>query len=93
MNEDTPLTEVAHHLPAETAAYLMDLSTTTQNAVLKSVRSFVAALEERTTLDPFQYEVVVDVFAVTISAHFEAMGGMMRHLINPRADLPSEEGS
>ena len=92
MDENTPLEEVILHLPTATAKYLDELDDPIlQEAVLKSVRAFVAALEERTQLDPFQYEVVLDVFTVTSAAQIKMIGDFVRELVRLQADLHSEE--
>lgn len=60
MNSETPLTEVAHHLPAQAAGILGDCPNAIQIAVLTTIRSFVCHLETaEVTLDPIQYDIIL----------------------------------
>lgn len=64
MQHDTPLTEVAHHLPSIAAGVLSDISNpVVQELVLKNVRSFVVAIEDRgVELDALEYDAVLSAF-------------------------------
>lgn len=54
---DTPLPEVAAHLPRESARSLMELPNHVQVAVLHSLRGMIAGWESTgVTLDPIQFE-------------------------------------
>lgn len=60
MKDDTPLTEVAHHLPASSAAHLGEFPSKVQFAVLEAIRASVVFLEESDVrLDPTQYSAVL----------------------------------
>lgn len=66
MKLDTPLAEVAHHLPARTAAVVAGLSSMLQESVLTQVREFVVGIEAgRITLDQIAYEVVLESFVMS----------------------------
>lgn len=73
MNEDTPLREVAQHIPAAVAMELIELSEDLQESVLMTVRAAVLGLEEMGChLDPVQYDAVVSQFAIiAMPAHQE----------------------
>lgn len=60
MKHDTPLEEVALHLPAATAAALGDTNFVIQEVVLTHVRDFVVDLERRgISLDSIAYDAVL----------------------------------
>jgi hypothetical protein len=60
MNVNTPLTEVAHILPAETASLLLHLPTDRACAVLAEIRNIVTTWEENgVTMDPITFGVVI----------------------------------
>jgi len=60
MKPDTPIAEVALHLPAPAAALLSECDPAIQEAVLADVRTFVVTIEEGgATLDAIAYGVVL----------------------------------
>lgn len=68
MNEDTPLTEVAHHLPALAANALGTYHVDVQIAVLTTVRSSVVYLERMgVVLDPTAYEAVISALTLSLT--------------------------
>jgi hypothetical protein len=74
MNQDTPLEEVAAHLPAEAAEYLLPFPPGIQRVVLGQLRIVVAYWEGRgLTMDPITYEIVItSIIALSVqglSAH------------------------
>lgn len=70
MNEDTPLTEVAHLLPTEVASFLSGLNEDLQAPTLEAVRSLVTTIEEEgVTLDVFQLEAVLTGFVPIMVGH------------------------
>lgn len=63
MKHDTPLIEVAHHLPAATASFLGTCNSVVQEVVLGSVRTFVTEIEARgVALDTLAYDAVIEVY-------------------------------
>lgn len=68
MTPDTPLTEVAAHLPAETAALLLEHEPEVQSAVLTQVRAVVVFWEtQRYVFDPIAYEGILRAFVPTLA--------------------------
>lgn len=68
MSPDTPLTEVAGHLPREAAAHLSDYAPEIQTAVLTQVRSTVVYWETRHyVFDPIAYEGLLNGLVPTLA--------------------------
>lgn len=67
MKPDTPLEEVAHHLPLQAAKHLVTVPDYIQNAVLRQVRVVVVYWEtQRYVFDPVAYEGILDAFVATL---------------------------
>ena len=75
MNIDTPLTEVAHHLPTAAAEMLGDANWEIQEFVLTNVRNFVCGLELSVTLDPIQMAAVLELY---VAEHVQLGIGFFR---------------
>lgn len=71
MNHDTPLAQVAHMLPPESAALLVNLDVRTQQLVLELSRNIIVAWEQSgVDLDPITFSMVITPVVAT-------MGGMI----------------
>lgn len=67
MNLDTPLDQVAHHLPTHVAAALADCDSAVQHVVLRHVRLFVTSLEQdKIQLDTIAYARVLSAFVDSV---------------------------
>lgn len=71
MTPETPLTEVAQHLPRESASLLMECDSDIQTAVLMHIRALIVYWEtQRYVFDPIAYEgVLMGVVAMLIPLH------------------------
>lgn len=88
MNRDTPLKEVAHHLPAEAAEVLGEQGETIQLGVLACVRESICTLEEMGVgLDPVQYQAVVGVLVASAGALFEEIDQLATQLGRAKAEI------
>jgi hypothetical protein len=67
MKPDTPLTEVAHHLPLDAALRLSKERGEIQTAVLAQIRTVVVFWEtSRYVFDPVAYEGILDALVATL---------------------------
>jgi hypothetical protein len=81
MNMETPLTEVAHHLPAETAGALGEFPQSVQVATLGAIRLTVSCWEEAgVSLDPMQYAVLLSTLTKTLSTTYAELFALQHRL-------------
>lgn len=74
MNRETPLEEVARHLPTEVAQVMIPYSYPVQESVLRQTRSALTGLEEmKAMLDPVQMEAFLTVFVGSIAPLTDAL--------------------
>lgn len=67
MRPDTPLDEVARHLPINAAKSLVHVEETIQTAILRQVRVLVVYWEtQRYVFDPVAYEGILDAVVATL---------------------------
>lgn len=79
MNLETPLSEVANHLPSELAELLLDEHEWVQTLVLTQIRAVVITIEESgTTLDTIQYHSVIGAVGPVLIA---SAGALMQQII------------
>jgi hypothetical protein len=88
MNYDTPLPEVAHHLPVAAARMLGVEHPVVQESTLVHIRSLVSFMEEEgVELDPIQYTKILECLTVftieAVRSHFE----VCQELALAQADL------
>lgn len=69
MTPETPLPEVAHHLPAQAAEHLLAYDPIVQEATLKQVRDMVVFWEtQRYIFDPVAYEGILMAVVATVAS-------------------------
>lgn len=86
MKSDTPLTEVAHHLPAEAAGLLGTAPWAVQESVLRAVRDYVCYLERsEVTLDPMQYDTIIGSVVLVLMPAHNAIFSLSQQLIEEGA--------
>lgn len=72
MNLDTPIHEVAQHMPQEAAAFLMRHSEEVQIATLTQIRSIVAYFEtKRVVMDPIAYDAILRGMTLVLAPLYE----------------------
>lgn len=59
MNVDTPLPQVAMHLPADMARLLDTHDSEVQTSVLTKVRELVTDIEKNVTMDPVTFDAIM----------------------------------
>jgi len=71
---DTPLTEVARHLPREAATQLSDYEPDVQMAVLTQIRAMVVYWEKQHVFDPIAYEGLLNGLVPVLTLLYAELG-------------------
>lgn len=92
MKENTPLAEVAAHLPQEAAQLLMLCSDSVQTEVLRQMRSVIVYLEESDCLfEPVSYEFILNAVVASIAPLYGEIFAVHMELASAESRLMDAE--